>query len=247
MPLWLPLTTRQAVALKDLLNDATRIDAGSVASQFKSLWSLYHLDPDSYYTSYTIEVCSERGRKLFVDRLLEKEVGDLWNLFYKTEEKQAPLRGIRFEAYAHKKISTQGIDGTAHLLTKEAISATTTKRVVVPAGSILVDMPDNNLDSLSQRCAAAVDKSFPQGTYFLPSLPNFPVIDSAYVGPEGVIMFQMKTGRSKPLSQMADSVCRALGNFFVVVVPADNVITKKLPGGPENMKQYVLVVNESPH
>jgi hypothetical protein len=76
------------------------------------------------------------------------------------------------------KIATYGIDGTARLLTKEAVSATTTKRVVVPAGSILVALPDNDLGSLSQRCAAAVDKS-PQGTHFLPSLPNFLVIDSA--------------------------------------------------------------------
>jgi hypothetical protein len=233
--------------LDDLVEKPRRIDAGSVAYEFKSLWSLYHLLPDSSYTSYTIELCSESGRKLLLGRLLEKEVRDLWYLFDKTEGKYGTLRGLRFEAYAHKKIMIDGINGTARLLNKNSISATTTKRVVVRAGATLVDLSDNDLDSLSQHCAEAVDNRSPNGTYLLPSLCNFPVIDSAYVGPVDVIMFQMKAGRSKPLSQMVDSICRALGNFFVVVVPADNIITKKLPGGPDSMKQYVLVLNELPY
>jgi hypothetical protein len=49
------------------------------------------------------------------------------------------------------------------------------------------------------------------------------------------------------MSDEVDTICRAIGNFFVVVVPADNVITKKSPGGPECMKEYVLVLNESPY
>ena len=59
-------------------------------------------------------------------------------------------------------------------------------------------------------------------------------------------MFQMKAGvsKSKPLSEKAETICQALGDFFVVVVPADNVIAKKLDGGPANMKQYVLVLKE---
>jgi hypothetical protein len=40
-------------------------------------------------------------------------------------------------------------------------------------------------------------------------------------------------------------ICDALGNFFVVVVPSDNVITKKLDGGPARLEQYVLVLNET--
>jgi hypothetical protein len=58
-------------------------------------------------------------------------------------------------------------------------------------------------------------------------------------------MFQMKTGKSKPLSENAGKICDALGNFFVVVVPSDNVITKKLDGGPASLEQYVLVLNET--
>ena len=61
----------QAFALNDLVQNSRRIDAGSVASEFKSLWSLYHLVPDSYYTSYSIELCSENGRQLLLRKLLE--------------------------------------------------------------------------------------------------------------------------------------------------------------------------------
>jgi hypothetical protein len=104
---------RLAFALDHQVEKPKRIDAGIVATQFKSLWSLYHLLPDSYFTSYTIELCSGSGRKLLLDRLLEKEVHDPWNLFYETDQKHGTLRGIRFEAYAHKKMVIDGIDVTA--------------------------------------------------------------------------------------------------------------------------------------
>ena len=233
---------RQAKALDDLVDKPKRIDSGSVASDFKSLWSLYHLVPNEGYVSYRIELCSARGSELLLRRLLEKEVRDLWNLFRTTDEKFGTLRGIRYEAYAHKKILADGINGTARLLTKTAISSTTTKPIVIPAGSMQVDLPDNNLDSLSRY----VDTKSTQGMYLLPSLCNFPVIDSAYVGPPDLrIMFQMKTGKSKPLSENVSKICDALGNFFVVVVPSDNVIRRKLDGGPASLEQYVLVLNET--
>jgi hypothetical protein len=75
------------------------------------------------------------------------------------------------------------------------------------------------------------------------------MIDSAYVGPptspELRIMFQMKAGKTKPLSKKVDKICNVLGNFFVVVVPVDNVITQELVGGPPSMEQNVLVLNET--
>ena len=235
---------RLAFALNDLVQNSRRIDAGSVASEFKSLWSLYHLVPDSYYTSYSIELCSEYGHQLLLRRLLEKDVHDLWNLYDQTNEKYGTLRGIRFEAYAHKKILADGINGMARLLTTQAISSTKRKRVVIPAGSTRVDLPDNNLHSLATH-AAAVNTSSPAGRYLLPRLPDFPVIDSAFIGPPDVrVMLQMKAGKSKPLSEKAVTICDALGNFFVVVVPADNVIGKKLIGGPTRMEQYVFILNE---
>jgi hypothetical protein len=121
------------------------------------------------------------GRKLLLDGLLEKEVRDLWYLFDTTNQKYGTLRGIRFEAYAHKKILTHGIDGMARLITKDVISATSTKRVVIPAGSTLYALSSNNLDAFSRCCAAVGDNTSSQGTYLLPSFCNFPVIDSAYV------------------------------------------------------------------
>lgn len=73
------------------------------------------------------------------------------------------------------RILTDGIDGTAHLWTKNGISSSTRKRIAIPAGSTLVDVPDNNLNSLS-RYALAIGINSP--LYLLPSLTNVPVIDS---------------------------------------------------------------------
>ena len=236
----------QNAALNDLVENPRRIDAGNVA--FNSLWSLYQLVPEEGYIDYRIELCSANGRKLLLHRLLKMKIQKLWDIFVSTENKYGTLRGIRFEAYAHQKILIDGIDRTACLLTKSGISSNKTKRVEIRRGSTLVELPDKNLDSLS-RFATAVDTSFPRGRYLIPSLCNFPMIDSAYVGPptspELRIMFQMKAGKTKPLSKKVDKICNVLGNFFVVVVPADNVITQELVGGPPSMEQYVLVLNET--
>jgi hypothetical protein len=48
---------QQAFALNDLIKQPRRIDPGYLDSEFNSLWSLYHLVPDIYYTSYSIEIC----------------------------------------------------------------------------------------------------------------------------------------------------------------------------------------------
>jgi hypothetical protein len=55
---------RQAKALDDLVDRRKRIDSLSVASDFKSLWSLYHLVPTKTYLSYNIELCSASGSEL---------------------------------------------------------------------------------------------------------------------------------------------------------------------------------------
>jgi hypothetical protein len=137
----------------------------------------------------------------------------------------------------------EGIDGTAKLLNANGISTTRTRLLRVHHGSKLIDLPDNNLESLS-RFVQSVDISSP--TYLLPRLCNFPVIDSVYLAsPDVRIMFQMKAGNTGSLStEKAKIICHALGNFFVVVVPSDNVVTKKLDGGPEMMQQYVFVLSE---
>lgn len=74
------------------------------------------------------------------------------------------------------------------------------------------------------------------GGYLLPRLPNYPVIDSAYVPPVGAppaqpLSLQMKVGDSKPLSaDKAASVMVNLGTTFVVVAPYDYVVKKRLTG-----------------
>ena len=123
---------RQAKALDDLVDRRKRMDSLSVASDFKSLWSLYHLVPAPTKTdlSYSIELCSPNGRNLVLHALLKKEVKELWDLFGSTDtkEKFGTLRGIRYEAYAHKKILVDGINGTARLLTKTAITPKQSER-----------------------------------------------------------------------------------------------------------------------
>ena len=82
----------------------------------------------------------------------------------------------------------------------------------------------------------------------LPSLPNYPVIDAAYIdGSDNSMMLQMKAGKSKKLS--ADDktllVHQALGDLVVIVTPEENIATKKLAGGPNAMmNQYVAVLSE---
>lgn len=234
------LHERQSFALNDLIENPRRIDAGSVASEFNSLWSIYHLVPDEFYTAYTIELCSDSGRQLLLRRLLEKEVTELWNLFNTTNQNHGTLRGLRFEAYAHKKIMVDGIDGDAKLLTAKEVSAKTKKRILIPAKTSAVYLPDNDVGALSTYATAANN-----GKYLIPELPNFPVIDSVYVGPCGNVMLQMKAGSSKPLSEKAVAICNALGNVFVFVVPEENTIRKKLAGGTPGMHQYVLILKET--
>jgi len=232
----------QTAALNDLAKNPARIDSGNVASEFKSLWSLYHLAPDANLTSYTIELCCENARALLRARLLRLDVATLWNLFFQTNEREGTLRGIRFEAYAHKKILVDGMNVHANKLTANAVS-NTTRIVAIPAGLTRVTLPNNDVTQLVAQRAEAVSKG---GGYLLPSLPNYPVIDAAYIdGSDNSMMLQMKAGKSKKLS--ADKtllVHQALGDFFVIVTPDENIATKKLAGGPNAMNQYVAILSE---
>ena len=236
---------RQAFALNDAVQNPQRIDAGSVASEFKSLWSLYHLVPDQYYTSYTIQLACENASSLLLRRLMDKSVQELWRLFDRTDERQGTLRGIRFEAYAHKKIAVDGINLNAKKLNANGISASTEINVVIPSDLPVVELRDNDTEKLHTQVADAVTRG---GGYLLPRLPNYPVLDSAFVKPNSsAIILQMKAGRSKPLSSNhVSTVHAALGNVFIVVVPDENIVSKKLPGGPDGLKQYVLVLKENP-
>ncbi|KAL3913025.1 MAG: hypothetical protein SGARI_000862 [Bacillariaceae sp.] len=237
------ISDRQNFALNDLVENPSRIDSGSVASSFKSLWALYHLVPDERFTSYKIELCCDNGRKLLRRRLLTMDVRKLWNLYYNTDQRLGALRGIRYEAYAHKKILVDGIDLMAKKLNQSAISKASEIQVLIPPGSREFALHDNNVDNL-QAQRALVHQS--GGGYMLPYLPSYPVIDSAFVNASNsCVMLQMKAGWSKPLSDKAASVIAALGNTFVVVTPEENIVTKQLSVAPAGMKQYVLILQET--
>ena len=148
-----------------------------------------------------------------------------------------PLWGI-----CPQKILVDGLDVTAKKLSANAVSKTTC-RIVIPADLAPVDLSENDVTKLATQRAQAVQLG---GGYLLPSLPNYPVIDSAYIDENNKsMMLQMEAGRSKKLS--ADKmplVHQALGNVFVVVIPEENIVTKKLAGGPAVMNQYVAILNK---
>jgi len=174
---------------------------------------------------------------------MEKSVQELWQLFDRTDERQGTLRGIRFEAYAHKKIAIDGINLTAKKLNASGISQSTEISVVIPSALRVVELPDNDTRKLQNQVTQAATSG---GAYLLPRLPNYPVLDSAFVKQDSsATILQMKAGRSKPLSSNhVANVHAALGNVFIVVVPDENIVNKKLPGGPESLQQYVLILKE---
>ena len=140
------ISDRQNFALNDLVVSPRRIDSGSVASQFKSLWGLYHLVPSENFAGYQIELCCDNALRLLRERLLEMDVRKLWSLYEGTGENMEALRGIRFEAYAHKKILVHGVDITAKKLNQNAISSSVTTRVVIPPGAATYRLENNNVE-----------------------------------------------------------------------------------------------------
>jgi hypothetical protein len=238
-------SVRQDFALNDLAENPRRIDSGSVASSFKSLWALYHLVPDELFTSYSIEICCENGLKLLRQRLLEMDLPKLWDLYKNTAEKDGTLRGIRFEAYAHKKILVDGIPGLSAIkLNANSISKSisTSITVQVPPAPMKFPLMNNNVGNLATYRAQVLQMG---GGYMLPDLPNYPVLDSAFVSKTNdCFIFQIKAGKSKSMSDMVGTVCSALGPIFVVVAPGENIVTQKLAGFPAAMSQYVLILRE---
>ena len=240
---------KQTKALNITAEKPLVIDAGEVASQFKSLWSLYHLQPSTAeaggvdYYDYTIELCCDDARIRIRDLLMEKDVQDLWIIYERTNERHGTLRGIRYEAYAHKKILLAGLHGNASSLTQNGIGKGTIK-VSIPALLPTITLPDNDL---GERLQNAVNHAIglPIGGYLLPHCSNFPVIDSMFVSSASKIPLQMKAGRSKPLSEAsATAICSVIGGKLVFIVPDEFTMTSKLQGGP-GLKQYRFILNES--
>ena len=76
---------------------------------------LYHLQPAlengrTNFRKYTIELVCEDVRARIRDKLMNKDVNELWNLYISTMERHGTLKGIRYEAYAHKKIIAHGVN-----------------------------------------------------------------------------------------------------------------------------------------
>lgn len=242
----------QVAALNIIVANPVIIDAGEVDSQFKSLWSIYHLQPmsnadgETDYYDYTIELCCDDARIRIRDMLMRKEVNDLWHIYDTTIEQQGTLRGIRYEAYAHKKILAAGLHGNASSLTQNGIGTSTTP-VSIPASLPKITLPDNEL-GVHLQDAVNHAKGLPNGGYLLPHCSNFPVIDSIFVSSAGTLLLQMKAGRSKPLSEdSATTICNIVGDDLVFIVPDEVTMRRKLQGGPPGLKQYRFVLRGETH
>jgi len=239
---------KQEKALREAVDQPQVIDGGDLDANFKHLWSLYFVKPLSTNAAvdhyrYTIEICGDDARARLRDRLMEKEVKELWSLYENTSAQNGTLRGVRFEAYAHKKILAEGFNGIAVSLTQSG-TGTSTAQVTIPASLPKIILPDNNL---GQPLVNGIGEARRQrsGGYILPHLSNFPVLDSAFASAGGTIPLQMKTGQSKPLSQNAGTIFTALGcHDLFFVVPDDLTMPRKLVGGPAQLKQYRFVLKE---
>lgn len=179
---------------------------------------------------------------------MEKAVSDLWALYINTNKRYGTLQGIRYEAYAHKKILAHGVNSTANSLTTDGVG-TSTKQISIPASLPKIPIPTNDLQVPFQNL---VRRTRHTGGYLLPYHSNFPVVDSLYIPvneTDEILSLQMKAGRSKQLSgQSAALINATTGGCLVFVVPDEGIISKKKGysgNGPQPWRHYRLVLNEN--
>jgi hypothetical protein len=153
------------------------------------------------YGKYTIRPCCEDARVRIRDKLMEKSVSDLWTVFSETDDSLGALKGIRFEAYAHKKILVEGLTHLATRLTQNGLSTAPPIQVTLPALSTKVDLVNNDVGQALQTAVAHARASM-TGGYLLPHFSNFSVVDSIFIpsGDGEATQLQMKAGKSRPLS-----------------------------------------------
>ena len=129
----------QRLALNDVAANPQRIDDLESSDPFKSLWTIYHMEPvlledgTTNYRKYTIQPCCQDAASRIRNRLLAKGVQELWNVFISTREELGTLRGIRYEAYAHKKLLVDCFTGNARCLTLAGLSTSAFKAISIPA------------------------------------------------------------------------------------------------------------------
>ena len=142
----------QEQALLDATSHPRRIDNGQPAKSFNSLWKLYHMHPlvkedgATDYGDYTILPCCENARVRLRDKLMEKSVSDLWAAYSDTSESMGALRGLRFEAYAHKKILVEGLTASATRFTQSGLSDAAPIAVNIPSRPTRVELENNDVD-----------------------------------------------------------------------------------------------------
>jgi hypothetical protein len=169
-------------------------------------------------------------------------------LYDGTQERHGKtLKGIRYEAYAHKKIVVQGVNLTATSLVTNGVG-TSTKHVNIPASLPKINLSTNDLGAKFQNDVNSA-RSLPTGAYLLPSNSNVPVVDSLFASPTETLSLQMKAGRSKPLSgPSVRSIQAAAGGCLVFAVPDENIISRELEysegAGPTQWRQYRLVLKQ---
>jgi RHS (Retrotransposon Hot Spot) family protein len=249
---------QQIAALTDVIKNPNRIDDMENSAPFKSLWTIYHMEPRTCdddgsvdYSGYTIQPCCQNMETRIRDNLMKKEVRDLWTIFTATREGLGTLRGIRYEAYAHKKILMEGLAVSATGLTQTGLSSQPPKTISIPAGSQQIKLPNNNLrEDLINAVGKAMDH--PKGGYLLPHLPNFPVVDSIYVAKGNVVapgtatQLQMKAGRSRPLaSDKAARIAEATGSTDLYFIVPDEMFMPKRLSGVNSWSQYRIVLREN--
>lgn len=242
----------QTVALHDVITNPTRVDNLEMVDPFKSLWTLYHMEPITQadgainYKRYTIRPCCNDAGARIRDELMKKSVQDLWDTFTSTRQELGALRIIRYEAYAHKKILSAGLTGTATGLKKKGLSSVVPKAISIPAGSTKIDLPNNNVGQDLQN-AVAHARTLNQGVYLLPHLSNYPVVDSVFVPSAAgtAIQLQMKAGRSRSLStENAKAVASATGSEDLYFIVPDEVTMHKRLEGANNLRQYSVILRE---
>ena len=241
---------KQEKSLRQAVDQPQVIDGGEVDAAFKHLWSLYFLQPlrnsdgtvDYYH--YSIELCSEDARMRLRDRLMEKEVKSLWALYDNTLDQNDTLKGIRFEAYAHKKILAEGVTGIAQSLTTTGTESAT-RQFTIPALLPKIVLKDNNNFGQPLTDDILEARKNPSGGYLLPHLSDFPVLDSVFTFTTGTVPLQMTAGRSKALSATAETLFHGLGCFeLFFVVPDDRTMSRKLVGGPNQLRQFRIILRE---
>ena len=232
----------QTAALNDITRRNVGVEYNEVYVGFEYLWSLYHMVPTRPdYSSFTIELaCKEVQTRMRDTLMMHKKVKELWELYLFTSEKT--LKGIHYEAYAHKKMMEHGVN-------LEATSLTTfSKRIRIPALLPRINLTTNDVgETLKDAINRA--RRLATGGYLLPETSDLAVGDSLFASRTETLSLQMIAGGRQPMSGPSASLLQATAAGDVVfVVPDESIVTQELEcaqgDGPGQWGLYCLVLKE---